>query len=61
MSRFKPVKMWAVLLGEAQLIETISRTREGARGTAKVARRLRDLRRASYPVRIVRVEVRIHD
>jgi hypothetical protein len=60
MSRYKPRKMWGVLTDD-MLVLSLCQTRETARGLAKSCRRVRDMRGGVYPVRIVRVEVRIND
>lgn len=59
-SRYKPIRMWGVMAND-ELLTTISKTRDDARGVASTCRRIRDLRNLSYNVRIVRLEVRIND
>ncbi len=58
--RYKPLRMWGVLAND-ELLTTISKTRDDARGVASICQRIRDLRGLSYSVRIVRLEVRIND
>lgn len=60
MSRYKPRKMWGVVTDD-MLVLSICATREAARGLAKSCRRVRDMRGALYPIRIVRLEVHIND